>query len=256
MLAINGGTLASNNFDINLAGNWSNTGTFTAGADTVTLDGANQSISGSTVFNNLTKTVSAPATLMFQAGQVQTVQGALILSGAGGHLLSLRSSVSGLQWKIDPQGLRTLASVDVKDGDNINSLVVDCLSNCVDSGDNTGFFGLQVPLPAPVVTYTVDSSVEAWAANLLGSPQSEFFMDDNLSNMDWAEGIFYSSEQEGDSFIARHKKKYVSYKVRKARPRQEFNTLELPQPFSTSIGQSIPPTIQALLESMVSPVTQ
>src|SRR5262249_48799398 len=48
----------------------------------LTLGGSNQSISGSTTFNNLIKTVSAADTLTFQANATQTVEGALILQGA------------------------------------------------------------------------------------------------------------------------------------------------------------------------------
>lgn len=46
---------AANNADINLAGNWSNSGTFNAGTGTVTFNGTTaQSITGPTTFNNLT----------------------------------------------------------------------------------------------------------------------------------------------------------------------------------------------------------
>ncbi len=121
-LTITAGILdvTTNNYAINLAGNWANTGTFTARNGTVTLNGTNQTISNSTTFYNLTKTVTTARTLTFGAGTTQTILGALTLQGASGQLLSLRSSSTGTQWRIDVQGTSTLRFLDVKDSNNIN----------------------------------------------------------------------------------------------------------------------------------------
>lgn len=69
-LAITQGALTANGFDISVGGNWSNSGTFTPTAATVTLSGAAQTISGnSTTFYNLvlggtsTKTFSVATTM-------------------------------------------------------------------------------------------------------------------------------------------------------------------------------------------------
>jgi CSLREA domain-containing protein len=56
-LTITAGTFAAGSLaNINVSGNWANTGTFTAGSGTVTLNGAgnNQTLTGTTTFNNLT----------------------------------------------------------------------------------------------------------------------------------------------------------------------------------------------------------
>lgn len=65
------GALNANNFNINVAGNWTNTGTFTTGTGTVTFDGADQTITktGGETFNKLvlsgtgTKTMGSNVTV-------------------------------------------------------------------------------------------------------------------------------------------------------------------------------------------------
>lgn len=125
---------------IALGRDWSNTGTFTATGSSVSLTGIDQSISGSNTFGNLTKTVSSAATLTFEAGATQTITGTLTLQGVSGRLLSLRSSVPETQWKIDPQGTRTLSYLDVMDSDNINTTAIYAYDlNITDSGNNTSW---------------------------------------------------------------------------------------------------------------------
>ncbi|MBN4066117.1 T9SS type A sorting domain-containing protein, partial [Candidatus Amoebophilus asiaticus] len=61
-VTIGSGTTLQPNYNINLAGNFANSGTFTAGSNTVTFDGSSaQAISGSstTTFNNLTNNNSS-----------------------------------------------------------------------------------------------------------------------------------------------------------------------------------------------------
>jgi hypothetical protein len=72
--------------NMNVAGNFSHTGgTFTAGTGTVTLDGVNQTISGSTAFYNLTKSDTnnnaTSRTLTLASGTTQTITHALTLNG-------------------------------------------------------------------------------------------------------------------------------------------------------------------------------
>ena len=90
---IGGGTFTApgsgNAFDV--GGDWDNTGgTFDPNGGTVTFDGTTQTIDGNNTFNNLSDT-TAGATLTFQAGDTQTINGTLTLQGASGNLLSLRS---------------------------------------------------------------------------------------------------------------------------------------------------------------------
>ncbi len=120
--------------NINVAGTWNNADTFNARTGTVTLDGTNQSILGATTFYDLTKTITgASYTLTFENSQTQTIGHTLRLEGESGNLLLLRSDSDGTQWKIDPQGTRTVSYLDVKDSNNLNVTAIACSTGCVDA---------------------------------------------------------------------------------------------------------------------------
>ncbi|MBI2870076.1 MAG: YncE family protein, partial [Candidatus Omnitrophica bacterium] len=157
---LNASSGAGGNSQINLTGNWANSGTFTPGSSTVVLDGTSQQITGSSNFYNLTKSVTSADTLTFGAGATQTITGTATLGGASGSLLSLRSSASGTQWRIDPQGTRSISFVDVMDSYNIHTTVIGPASS-TNSGNNTNWFAAQTaatttpdtfPDPSPAQT--------------------------------------------------------------------------------------------------------
>lgn len=114
-----GNTLNSNGQNINIAGNWTNNGTYSSGLNTVTFNGTNQAIYGDNIFNNLTKNTSN-ATFTFEADKTQRINGVLILTGSIGNLLKLRSTIAGTYWNINPQGTYSISYVDVKDSNNIS----------------------------------------------------------------------------------------------------------------------------------------
>ncbi|HYE04334.1 MAG TPA: LamG domain-containing protein [Planctomycetota bacterium] len=141
--AITGGALSAGTHAIALSGDWHNqvgAAGFVCGTGTVTLGGADQAISGSTTFRNLTKSVATARTLTFAAGSRQTVLDTLILQGASGNLLSLRSSTPGTPWRIDPQQTRTCSFLDVRDGTNLRQPSINP-SGSLNSGNNSGWFG-------------------------------------------------------------------------------------------------------------------
>ncbi|MBI4432232.1 MAG: filamentous hemagglutinin N-terminal domain-containing protein [Candidatus Omnitrophica bacterium] len=142
-LTISGGTFTAPALgtSFTVSGNFDHSGgTFTANGGTLTLDGTSQQISGSSTFYNLTKTVSSADTLTFEAGTTQTITNTMTLQGdSSSVLLSLRSTVDGSLWKVDPQGSRTASFLDVKDGQNINATRI-LPTNSVDSGNNYGWF--------------------------------------------------------------------------------------------------------------------
>ena len=113
----NAGTLQVSSGAITLTGNWSNSGTFTQGTSTVTLNGTSQSISGTTTFYGLSKTVTTAATLTFEATKTQTVSNSLTLNGASLNLLSIVSSIADTQAALTLQGggSQSLSYLDVKD---------------------------------------------------------------------------------------------------------------------------------------------
>ncbi|MDZ4217082.1 MAG: LamG-like jellyroll fold domain-containing protein, partial [Candidatus Gracilibacteria bacterium] len=114
---------------ISLGGNWTlnvTTGIFNAGSSTVTFTGTDQSLFGSTTFNNLSKTVSVAREMTFEEGKTQTINGALTLvGGADPNRLALRSTTSGTYWNIVSEGSRTLSNLDVRDSYNNSSTVID-----------------------------------------------------------------------------------------------------------------------------------
>jgi hypothetical protein len=154
--------------NINVAGNWTNNGTFTPGTGTVTLNGTGQSIlgTGSNTFYNLTKTVTTTDTLTFAASSTQTIatNGTLTLNGASGQLLALRSSSSGTQYNIT-LGTNTSSAVsyvDVKDSNASSGYAIPA-SNSVDSGNNLNWM-----INSGVITNVKvwnGSSSTAWATN-------------------------------------------------------------------------------------------
>jgi hypothetical protein len=130
-----------NDPNIHLAGNWiNNGGSFFPGNNMVILDGANQTLSGTNEFYNLTKTAGSDVQLTFSAGTYNrtTVGGTLNLQGSSDQLLSLASSVDGTQWEVDPQGTRVLNYLDVKDSKNINTSNINACT-LVNSGNNTNW---------------------------------------------------------------------------------------------------------------------
>ncbi|TPW13257.1 MAG: autotransporter-associated beta strand repeat-containing protein, partial [Halothiobacillaceae bacterium] len=114
-LTITAGTVNSSGQNITLAGNWSNSGTYTSGGNTVTLDGVNQTLTGSTTFSNLTKSVGTADTLTLAASSTTTINGLATLNGAAGQLLSLRSSSSPTRWNLNLAGTKSISYVDVQD---------------------------------------------------------------------------------------------------------------------------------------------
>jgi hypothetical protein len=125
----------TSNYDLSVAGNWLNNGTFVPRSAEVILNGTNQTMSGSTTFYDLTKSVTTASTLTFIAGSTQTITNAVTINGAISNILSLRSSLTGTQWKINPQGTRAISYVDVKDSNNIHATAIDCFS-CTSAGNN------------------------------------------------------------------------------------------------------------------------
>lgn len=132
----NAGTLNGGSATLTVGGDWYNSGTFSGGTGTVTFNGTNQTIHGSTTFNNLTKQTASTDTLYFENATTQAVTGTATLNGAAGNLLNLRSTSSGNQWFIDPQGTRTFDYLDVKDSVNVNSTVIAYNAHFVNSLNN------------------------------------------------------------------------------------------------------------------------
>ena len=96
-ITIANGTLDANNVDIFLKGDWDNEGSFTHTDGTVELNGANQTIYGSTYsFYDLVKKNAGGLSLNVESGRHQYVSGSLTLTGTGaGNLLSIGNTGGG-----------------------------------------------------------------------------------------------------------------------------------------------------------------
>jgi hypothetical protein len=132
------GIFDANGFNIYVAGNWSNSVTFTHGNNTVILDGSNQTLTGSTTFYILIKNVSSAATLTFDYTATQTITNSLTLNGASGQLLSLRSSLDNNRAGITLQsgGTQNLSYLDVKNSDASGGVTLNAGTTSVNSHNN------------------------------------------------------------------------------------------------------------------------
>ncbi len=148
---------------LNVSGNFTRTdGVFIHNNNTVNLTGRDQVVSGSNTFYNFSKVrADTAAILWFSADSTQTILNDLTLKG---YSTSLRMIVlptpSSGRYKLDAQGTRSLANLDVRNTDNSNAKKI----NMADTGSfyrntNTGFvwFTPTVTSLGPT-TYTNGSS--------------------------------------------------------------------------------------------------
>jgi len=143
---------------LNIKGNWSNQGTFTAGASTVNFIGGNQSINGSTTFYNFTKNVTTAATLTFDHLGTQTIVNSLILNGASLQLLSLRSTSLTVAFKIILQfgGQQSLSYLDVSYSDASGGSTLVAGATSTNSGSNTNWLFAAQTLSISVLPTSYD----------------------------------------------------------------------------------------------------
>ncbi|MFC1576337.1 LamG-like jellyroll fold domain-containing protein, partial [Candidatus Omnitrophota bacterium] len=116
-------TVNAASHNITLSGDWTNTNSsdFGAGTGTVTFNGTGTSqITGSTTFDNFT-CVEQGKTLVFEAGETQTISGVINLNGQNpgtGNFLVLESSSAGSAWYLTVEnGSPEAYNVDVSDSD-------------------------------------------------------------------------------------------------------------------------------------------
>jgi hypothetical protein len=151
-----------------VAGNWSNAGTLNARTGTVTLNGTNQKIFGSTTFYKLTKDISgaAAANLYFQQSKTQTIaaSGTLTLKGASGKALTLRScdgsgtlTAGDPKWGLSVNNTGTTLAVDYVDVKDSNASAGKLITqtNSTNSGNN-----LNWDLPVPGCIGVADVPME------------------------------------------------------------------------------------------------
>jgi len=155
-LTVTSGTLSTSasGYDLNVGGNWSNSGTFTAGTSTVTFVGTDQSILGSTTFYNFIKIESTnnstDVTLTFDNTATQTINGLFMLDGLDDDdRINLRSDLDTNQWSLVCNGTFAIDYVDVKDSDASGGLTIQH-TNTTNSGNNLNWGFLDTTPPAAI----------------------------------------------------------------------------------------------------------
>jgi len=149
------GTFDANGLAISCAGNWTNSATYTHNNNSVTLDGTNQTLSGSTTFYNLTKTVTSAATLTFDNTATQTITHNLTLQGASGQLLSLRSdAAAAYNLTLQAGGTQSLSYLDVQYSDASGGVELAAGPTSVDSLYNLNWSFGAISLSISVVPST------------------------------------------------------------------------------------------------------
>jgi len=102
---VSSGTLFADTYGIYVKGDWIMEGTFLPGTSKVTFNGIyNQLIRGDTNFYDLVITRSTPSgVITFYGGDTTGVTGSLVLQGAPGALLTLKSFNTS-DWNLDVDG--------------------------------------------------------------------------------------------------------------------------------------------------------
>jgi len=165
------GTFNANSLDMTVDNNWDNIATFTPGTDTVTLNGTNQSVIGSTSFYNFSKIIASggPYTLTFDSSGTQDFTGSLTMQGNSSENLLIRSSTGNTQANIALTlgHTQSITDVDVSYSNAGTAGSQETLvgrGNSVDSGHNTNWsFGNTT------ITWTGTTSTE-WNNPLNWSP--------------------------------------------------------------------------------------
>ncbi|KPJ87378.1 MAG: hypothetical protein AMS17_08715, partial [Spirochaetes bacterium DG_61] len=136
-LSITAGTLKTNSNTITAAGDWNNSGNFTAGSGTVVFDTTGLStISGNAVFYNLSCT-TAGKTMRFSAGSTQSVGGTFTMQGASGNHITLQSTSAGIAWNLNASSsivsYATVQDSNASGGNTVNA------SDSTDNGNNSNW---------------------------------------------------------------------------------------------------------------------
>ncbi|MGB0133674.1 hypothetical protein [Dokdonella sp.] len=152
-----GGVIDAGSGLIELAGTWSNFGSFLAGSSVVQfVDGiqAQAGVSGDSVFHNLSFVSATGKAYIFSVGTTQGIDGLLTILGSAAPAIQMASSTAGQVAYINllPTGSQSIANVGVSDVHAIGQPLAPDQSNQGGSGNDLGWFGNTVfvagiPLP-------------------------------------------------------------------------------------------------------------
>ena len=172
-----GGTINGGSGAIQLGGNWTNAGTFTAGTSTVRFNDlcglTSATISGSTTFANARFVSTTGKNYVFAVGTTQTVGGILEIAGTVSSAIQFRSGTPGQLAYINllPAGTQQIQHVGVTDVWATGQHLAPSLTNEGGGGNANRWFGGVNPNP-PFAEHPVpalgDLAALALAALLAG----------------------------------------------------------------------------------------
>ncbi len=156
-LLIGAGTtfLASNSDPLNLAGSYTNNGTFTHDNGTVIFGSGTESViaGDGTAFFNFVATTPGKSVL-FTASQTFQIDGILTIAGSSGSLININSTDddgSPAQWNINHQGVENITYANIKNsGCDMSSKIIGVDNDTnTDSGNNgeCWYFGITNTAP-------------------------------------------------------------------------------------------------------------
>ena len=163
-VAISAGSLSIGSGSMSLSGDWTNSGTVSAGSGLVALvDGCGTStstITGDTGFHDFSAITSGGRLLQLAAGSTQTFGNSIILQGSSANPLTIRSSSPGTEtfFVLPDGGTQNIFGVDVADnnadgGQTLAPVAPEDVDS-VDTGNNSNWFIAMLPelIAKPVST--------------------------------------------------------------------------------------------------------
>jgi hypothetical protein len=218
---------ASSSAAFTLAGNWTNSGTFTHNSGTITLDSATTAtLTGATTFNNFTST-TAGKTIKFQKHTanvpVFTFAGTVTITGASGNKINIQSDTAASQWLAHFNTAQSgITYVDIKDSgcDAGTSSVSESGTN-TSSGNNSYCWSAEKPTFAEASWYnsswnkrkkiTIDETKIPGSTNLTNFPVLVSRTDTELRDNAQSDGddILFTSF-DGKTKLSHEIEKYVS----------------------------------------------
>ena len=172
VFTLSSGTFTAPSGTMTVSGNFARTGgTFTHNSGTVTFDGSSQTISGSSSFQNFSKTSGGGQTLTLTSGTTQTVAGTLTLQGtSAGSLLALNASSGGSAAIINStsatygmtntNAFLSVTDISLRESGTAKSpeFFASGLGNSTDGGGTTGWFASSSSVASSVASSAASSA--------------------------------------------------------------------------------------------------